>query len=184
MSCLPRKLLGPRLRIDRGLTCRLFDQVCAADIDAPHVEVRAGFTAQDFANAIGRHAPPIRAIGRERVDDVGNGKDAGGRRKIRSGEAEAIALPVDPLVVVRGIHGEVLEAGDSLEHAQRVSRVSPDDRPLVRIERAGLIEDAVGDRQLAQVVQQRCPAQPDRIDRADWPSRALMATAYVATRRE
>ena len=47
------------------------------------------------------------------------------------------------------------EAADALEHALALDRVPPDDRPLVLVERSRLVDDLVGNRDLADVVQQR-----------------------------
>ena len=60
--------------------------------------------------------------------------------------------------MIGSVDGELPECLHALEHAQRVRGVLLDDGPFLGVELAWLVENGVGNRQLAQVVQQRSAA--------------------------
>ena len=65
------------------------------------------FAVEDRAHALGRHPGAIRPIGRQGVDDVGNGQDAGGCRERVAREPATVALAVNPFVMIGGVDGEL-----------------------------------------------------------------------------
>jgi len=100
---------------------------------------------------------PRRSVGTvrdERVVDIADAEHAGRKVKLIAGESVGVAAAVEALVVVahepEHLGREAAEAADQL---LSVLGVAADDRVLARVERAGLVEDRVRDRELADVVE-------------------------------
>ncbi len=100
-----------------------------------------------------RAGRPVTAIRGHRVEGVGDEDDARAERDLLAGEAERVAGAVPPLVVVQDPAIDRRDA-QPLEQARAEHGVLAHHPQLVRIELARLLQDAVGDRDLAQVVQQ------------------------------
>ena len=104
--------------------------------------------------------------GDERVVHVADGEDAGLEVELGLVEAAGVAAAVEPLVVVE--HEPAHGRGEVAELAEQVMAplgMPADDRELVLRERARLLQDPVGDGELADVVEQaagREAAEPAR----------------------
>ena len=119
-------------------------------------ELRAGVGVQLGDRDLERQRLAVRAVGRHRVEGVAGGDDAGGDRDRLAGQAVGIAAAVPALV--RGADDDAdagEQAADLLQHPLALDGVGLHDRPLLVVERAGLVDDLVGHGDLADVVQQR-----------------------------
>ena len=92
------------------------------------------------------------AVGGHRLVGVGDREDARLERDRLAGEARRVSAPVDALVVGEHPVADVAQVG-VLEDPRAELRVAADLLPLAVVQRAGLVEDGVGDPQLADVVQ-------------------------------
>ena len=118
------------------------------------VELR-GVGAEDPERCLDAHPRPVRARRGHRLEDVGDGEHAHRRREVLGAQPVRIAAAVEALVMRGGERREVREAGDALEDPRGDERVLADLRALRGGQPGGLVEDAVGDRQLADVVEHR-----------------------------
>ena len=87
-----------------------------------------------------------------RVVRVGDEDDPGAERDVVPADPIRIAGAVPALVVVQHPVGDRVDA-EALEHAEADLRVALEHEPLGLGERAGLAQDLLGDRELAEVVQ-------------------------------
>ena len=112
--------------------------------------------ADDLAPGLGPgERGAVRSVARHRVQRVGDGEDARREWDVGPGDAVRIALAVPPLVVgADDPQPQALEEGDPAEHLLAEQRVRPHRAPLPIVERAGLLEDAVRDPDLADVMEQ------------------------------
>ena len=98
----------------------------------------------------------VGTVGAHRVPGVAAGDDPGLERDLFAGEAVRVAAAVPALVVGADDDADLAhEAADALEHLLALDGVGLDDRPLVGVELAGLVDDLLGDRDLADVVEER-----------------------------
>ena len=101
-----------------------------------------------------RHAAAVGTVGDHRVVGVAHGDDARAERDLVAGlRRVGVAAAVGPLVARADERGDAGQAGRGLEDPLADQRVAAHERPLVAVERAGLVEDRVRDRELADVVQ-------------------------------
>jgi hypothetical protein len=136
--------------------------------------------AERLLRAPGRAVDPSRDEGDV---DVANGEDAGIEVELASLEAARIAASVEPFVMI--VHQPedcVAEASQLTEQASAVLGMTLDDFVLTRIERARLLQDLVGDRELPDVVEQPTTASVRRRPGGS-PSSSPTCTARRATRR-
>ncbi|HEY0782783.1 MAG TPA: hypothetical protein VGE98_10030, partial [Thermoanaerobaculia bacterium] len=122
--------------------------------DDARAELGAG-SAQDLGRRrLGLQPLAVRAARRHRVERVGDRDDARLERDVAVGQAVRIAAAVQPLVMAAhaGQHARVGERRDDL---RAVDRVPLHRLGLRRIELRRLAEDAVGDDDLADVVERR-----------------------------
>ena len=119
------------------------------------------------ASAIGI-AVAVAARGRHRVPRVAAAHDPWLRAGSLAAEAIGVAAPVPALVVRAHDQAYVAhEAADAVEHSLPLDRVGLDDGPLGRIELAGLVDDLLGDGDLADVVQERAELQVAALGRVE-----------------
>ena len=99
-------------------------------------------------------APAVGAVGGHRVEGVARRATiARAERDLLAGEAVRVAGAVPALVAGAHEPRDAAERGRGGDDALADQRVAADERPLVLVERPGLVEDRVGDRDLADVVQ-------------------------------
>ncbi len=121
-------------------------------LDTGLIEV-AGVLARDRERLRGIHRAAVRAVGGERLEDVGDRQGARAQRKVAGGHAAVIAAAVQALVMGRGHRGEAGERRDARQDALGVRRMQADAGELVVGQPGRLVEDRVRDPELADVVQ-------------------------------
>src|SRR4051812_20143113 len=94
----------------------------------------------------------------ERFIHVRDAKNAGGRGKMRRSKAEVITLPVQPLVMRGSEIGKGSKRLHPLKNTLRVDRMQADGLQLLGRELARLVENHVGNAELAHIMQQRSAA--------------------------
>src|SRR4051794_12482100 len=144
---LARPRLGPLLAL----------AVERADQDLGHlrVELGAGVLAE-LANGLAViHPPAVGAVGHHRVVGVAGEDDAGPDRDLLALQAVRVAAAVEALVLAADDASHRAEARDRSQDALADDRVGLHDLELVVGQLGGLVEDVVGDGDLADVVQQR-----------------------------
>ena len=130
-------------------------------VEHQRVELAATLLPHHRERLLDRQRRAVDAVGRERVEDVGDGGDAPLERDRVAGEAVGIAVPVPALVV------DERDRRRQLEHLRRGAAQQPvadlgmalHRAPLLVGEAIPLEQDLVGDRDLADVVQRACVAQ-------------------------
>ncbi len=110
--------------------------------------------AHDVEDAGGVEGFAVRTFFRERAVDVGDGEDAGVERKLGGDEAVGVSAAVEFFMVLSGDASDVLEAVDAAEDLFGETGMTFDDGELLGGEFAGLVEDGVGDAELAEIVEQ------------------------------
>ncbi len=151
--------------------------------EAGRIERRADHLVHDVEGAFDGHGAAVGAVGGERVEDVGDGDDAGLEIDVVALQAARIALAVEPLVMGAGDCGR-----DRRRRRCARGSCSPsagmalDLGPFVVIELAGLVEDLVGDAELADIVQQRGAPQTAALRSSERPSRSAIMSVNSATR--
>ena len=147
----------------------------------PAVELRAGDVAQLVLGLVGGHLDPV-GVGRgEHVVDLGHGEDARRHRDAVAGEPVRVALAVDPLVVGEHGRGHLAHPLDAQQQARAVGGVALDQPQLGRMELAAADQDVIGQRLLAQVVQQ-AGGVDDRLLALGQPGRAGELVRVVGDR--
>ena len=105
---------------------------------------------------VARHGGAVRAIRRHRVVGVAREDDPRGDRNLLADEAVRIAAAVPALVTGAHDLADAREqAADPIEHELTLDRVVLDHLELALGERRRLVEDLLGDRDLADVVEHR-----------------------------
>jgi hypothetical protein len=122
-------------------------------LDDVPVEMRADALAQLVERSVAIASAGIHAVGGDRGVGVGRRDDAGLDRDRVACEAVRVTVPIDALVVMthRGRRGRDLVDAHHDALAERDVRVH--ELPLLVVEGTGLLEDAIGDARLADVVQ-------------------------------
>ena len=143
-------------------------------VDHVRVELGAGVAAQLGERLRVRQRAPVRAVGYERVPGVAGEHDARGERDLLAGDAVRVAAAVPALVLVADRVRHRGEAGQRPQDALADDGVLAHQLPLLGVEPAGLVEDLVGDPDLADVVEQR--------DRADLVGRAAVQAEAAGDR--
>src|SRR5271170_579377 len=107
------------------------------------------------ASVRGRHRLAIGAGGRHRAVGVACGDDPRLDRDVLATEAVRIAATVPALVRGADDAADLThKTADLLEHPLALDRVGLDDRPLPLVELPGLVDDLLGNGDLADVVQE------------------------------
>ena len=131
-------------------------------------------SSSSIASSDGATAP-VGAVGDHRVVGVADGHDAGAERDLLAGEPIGIAAPVVALMARAHDRADAAELGRGADDPLADDRVLAHVFPLVGVERARGVQDGVGDRDLADVVQGggaagleelsgRARGAPDRVD--------------------
>ena len=129
---------------------------------------RARRTASRSSGAARRprraRVPPraVGAVGGHRVERVGDEDDPRAERDVLARQAVRVAAAVPGLVVVADPRVDRRDAEALEQPVADLGMLAQHDQLLV-VERAGLLQDAVGDRDLAEVVQQA--GEPQLLDR-------------------
>ena len=131
-----------------------FDQL-DEDLDELGVELFAGDAAQLDDRVVRGHRRAVGVAGGHHVVGVGDGDDPRELRDFLALEAARIAFAVDPLVVGEDDVGDRAVAVQRGDDAGALLRVALDQHPVLVGERHVGLEDAVGEDELADVVQQR-----------------------------
>ena len=116
------------------------------------VELRAGAALDLRDRFLERERRAVEAVGRHRVEGVGDEDDARAERDLLAGEAVGVALAVPALVMVQHPVGDRVDA-EALEHPVADLRVPLEHEPLRVGQGCRLAQDLLGDRELAEVVQ-------------------------------
>src|SRR3954471_15903183 len=118
------------------------------------IELRAGARQDLVDRLVERPAAAVGAVARDGVDGVGHREDARPQRDAVLLQAGRIAAAVPALVVVQHDVDGTVEERDRVEDPRPGLRVAAHQRPLRVRQRPRLLQDRVGHRELADVVQQ------------------------------
>ena len=121
----------------------------------PRVELRAGAAFELRTRLGGRQRLAVGPVDPERVPGVAGQHDPRGQRDRLAREAVRIAVAVPALVRVPDRGRDRVEAGQRAQDALADRGMRVDERPLLLLEPARLVQQAVGDADLADPVQQR-----------------------------
>ena len=124
-------------------------------VDHAGLEVPAGAVAQLRDRRVDRHRLPVDAVRRHRVEGVACQDDPRAERDVVPGQPHRVAGAVPVLVAGDHDRAGAGQGGHRLHDPCAQLRVATHDLPLVVGERAGLVEDRGGNRDLADVVQSR-----------------------------
>src|SRR5262249_57118925 len=139
---------------DVGADLTQRDVALTERVDDSGIELLSGLR-HDFVDGVRpRLLAAVRAVARDRVERVGDGEHARAERNLVAAERVGIPAAV-PALVVRTHHRQALAAHErhALEHLLAEGRVRLDQPPFRIRERSRLLEDAVGDPDLADVVE-------------------------------
>ena len=118
-------------------------------------------TRELLAGLVGRHRLLVGPGGRHHVVRVGHGDDPGAQREVLTRDAVGVALAVPTLVVLLDRERPVPQPRPQRRGDPRsLQRVGPQQFPGLLARSPGIVEHVGVDRDLADVVQQRRPAQP------------------------
>ena len=127
--------------------------------DHARVELRAGAALELLDRDLGAHRLAVAAVGGHRLEGVAHEHDPRGERDRLARELVGVAVAVHALVRRAHDRRHALERGRGLQDALADDRVAAHELPLGVVQRARLVEDRVGDGDLAHVVQLRRLAQ-------------------------
>src|SRR5205085_862838 len=126
----------------------------AEGVDDTRIELPPGLREDLVAGLLPRTGRAVRAVARDRVERVGDREDAGGERDVLP--LEAVGIPrADPALVMMAHDREPLarEGGYVAQHLEAQHRVLFHHASLLVRQRSRLLQDAVGDADLADVVE-------------------------------
>ena len=123
------------------------------------VEVRARAAQQDRARLFARHAATIRAVFAHRVEAIDDGEDARRPRDRLAAQAVRVAEAVPALVMVADDGHDRVREIDAFEYLRADGRVNLHLVKLGGRQLPRLVQDVIGDGELADVVQQRAGLQ-------------------------
>src|SRR5712691_3834783 len=112
-------------------------------------EMGAGLLAKDAHRALVIEGLTVRPVGNQDIVGVGDRQDAGLERNLLAAQPARIAAAINALVVGDYDLGLAVQARHPQEDLVAERWVALDDRPLVRIERARLVEDGIRDANLS-----------------------------------
>src|SRR5437660_4659511 len=138
------------------------------------VELAAGAPAQLRESARRVDSRAVKAFAGHRVKRVADGDDASSQGDLLTRAPVRVAASVVALVTCAHEAGDWAHRGGSREDALPHFAVALDDRPLDLIEPGGLVQDRVGYRDLAHIVQ---------LGRADHDLELLAPEAHAASDR-
>src|ERR1041384_4354559 len=122
--------------------------------DDRRVELAARHPFEFFHRARRGHGRPVRPVGGHGVERIDDGEDARRERDGLTPETFRIPRSVVHLVVVANELGGDLEEGDAGDELVADQWMGAHDPPLGRGERAGLVEDRLGNAHLPRIVQE------------------------------
>ncbi len=137
----------------------MIDDRAAQDLgdEQPHeaaVELRAGDAAQLVLSFGGAQRDLVGVGRRQHVVDLADGEDPRRHRDVVAGQAVGVAVAVDPLVVGEDGVGDLAEPLDAQQEPRAVGGMALDQPPLGGVQLAAPEQDVVGQRLLADVMQQ------------------------------
>ena len=155
-------------------------------VDRRRAQPGAALLAHDLQRPLARHRLAVRAVGGQRLEDVGDREDA---RRARAGRRPpgrgGSRVPSSRSWWVAAISARCREAARRARGSAACSAGARGSRAhSSAVEPAGLVEDAARDRELADVVQQPGAAQVAQLVARSAPARAPIATAQRATSAE
>ena len=156
------------IRIVRFITaCRAAPRRCCRGSpeggDHARVELRPGAAVDLLARGREGGGRPVRAVGGQRVERVGDREHARGERDRVAREAVRVARAVPALVVVADDELALAEEVDVAQDLRADHGVAAHQRVLLLGQRAGLEQDRVGHGDLADVVQQEAELDLRRV---------------------
>ena len=125
------------------------------------IELHAGGADQFPAGGVGTHGLLVWAGRSHHLEGIGDGDDPGGERDLTAAQPTRITAAVPPLVVLSDGQGPFPEPW--LQRSRQLlplERMGLDLRPLAGIEGSRLVEHLGWHDHLADVVEERGPAQP------------------------
>src|SRR5918992_4082708 len=128
-------------------------------LDDLRVELRPGAAQQLAQRLLDCEHRRVRALGDHRVERLAHSDDASAERDLLALELVGIARSVPPLVRRADEPSDLAERRGGVQDALADQRVATDELPLLVRQRAGLLEDLLRDRDLADVVDLRGLAQ-------------------------
>ena len=136
------------------------------------VELRAGVVADLGQRVLAAHRLAVGAVGGHRVVRVAAEDDPRGERDLLAGEAVRVAPAVPALVAGADDLADARhQAADAVEQQLALDRVRLDQLELLVGELGRLVQDLLGDRDLADVVEQRGELELLAVGLRDAPSR-------------
>ncbi len=151
--------MGSAMPSDARRACTTSGSKCVA---------RAALELRDRRSA--RPRSPIQTVRRHRVEGIGDEDDPRAEWDLVAGDAVWITGPVPALVVMQNPVGDRLDA-EALQHAVPDLGMPLYDEPLGARQRRRLLQDLLGDRKLAEVVQ--APAEAGELDLVRWQAELL-----------
>ena len=136
------------------------------------IERFAGVLLEHPDRRLRRDRASVRPFGRDGVEAVDDGQDSRANRNVGPAEAHRISRPIPALVMTSddGSHGA--RKRDGLDDLGADLRVNLHLLALVRGQRAWLREDVLGNRKLADVVQERGDLDGVRVRLGQFDGRA------------
>ncbi len=155
---LHHETAGAARQHDRG-PHRIGGDHPAEDLHQLGIEGRAALAQDELVGLVRGAADAVDAVGRDRVVDVGDGRDAGVDVDLLALLSRRVALAVPPLVVAGDDRAGERRDGHALDHRGPRLGVVADHLHLVVGQPARLAEHVVGHDDLADVVQQQPEAE-------------------------
>ena len=124
------------------------------------VELGACVTAELADRQLVAHRPLVGPVVGHRIVRVGDRDDPGAERDVVAAQPERVAVPGVALVMVEDDRDSVLQGGGLLEDDLADPRMLDDRSPLRRRESGRLVEDLLGNGDLADVVEQGGDSDP------------------------
>ena len=129
--------------------------------DHGRVELSSGTALELGERLLLLEPPAVDAVGGHRVVGVDDEDDPRAERDLLGREPIRVPGAVPALVVMEDPVGDGVDA-EAVQHPEADLRMALEDEPLGAGQRAGLAEDLLGDRELAEVVQ--AAREPGKLD--------------------
>jgi len=123
-------------------------------LDDQRIELRATGFDEAARGFVERQAAAIRARGNHGVEGINHGDDAGADGDLRFLQLRGIAGAVEIFMMVEDEKAGAFEAGKTAKDSPTEFRMTLDDRVFFVGEASGLVEDAVGNADFADVVKE------------------------------
>ncbi len=193
------KIFGLR-RLDVRRARHLLSEVCGVDqfvelfdvaderLDHPRVESGARPSFEERERFVSRHACAEGAVAAGRVVEIDHGDDARDQRNLLALQPRGVAAAVPPLVVVEHDIFDRVREPHAVEQRGADRRVRLHPLELGGGQLVRLVQDVLGDGELAHVVQQRAVAERRKLTSAEAEESARLdgvdaRAADVAARR-